>query len=131
MPKNKVWTKEKLAEWKERQSVVNAEYDKAVKHQLEEWVKGNNHHHTADHILSVVNEAGEVVGYHLLTGGECCPDFSCCSNARHWPLELRQKFIELREAGDRKACSDMLHTALNDLVGNTAYVTGQDKDPVH
>ena len=135
--KNKIWTKEELAEWKEKQKVVNAEYRTAVDHQLEEWVKGNNIHNNVNSINSIVDEDDNVVGYYQFEGGECCPDFSCC-NSNSWDIELRRKFTELYHNGDTAACQEMLMNGLNSLFNSKenkkfkkVYVAGQIAETKH
>ncbi len=127
--KNKVWTKEELASWAEKQKVHNAKYLIESKHQIEEWVKGNSIHNPLSSICAVVDNDGNIVGYiDFNEGGECCPDFSCCNGGQGWSLEKRQKFKELYDAGNTEACHEMLFSTLthiSELTGNSIYVSGQ------
>ena len=129
---NKVlWTQEKLDEWEKRQREVNTEYRKASNIQLEEWVKGNSTHNHINPINAIVDDDdGKVVGYFQSEGGECCPDFSCCGGTG-WPLEKRQKFLELHKSGNIDARDTMLLGALADLATTTnkeVYMAGQFSD---
>lgn len=126
----KEWTQEELKEWEKRQREVNAQYIQAANTQLKEWVKGNSTHNQIDRINSVLDENGNVVGYFQTEGGECCPDFSCCGG-NGWPLEKRQKFLDLHNSGNIDARDTLLIGALSDLVSTTdekVYIAGQLPD---
>lgn len=132
--KNKKWAEQDLEYWKNKQKELNPIYEAASKQQLAEWVKGNNIHNEHDRVVSVVDENDIVVGYHLLKGPECCPDFSCCG-AKGFTLEERECFVEFRHSGNAPATQHMLTAALSEvLVNNTkeeVYVTGQINEPFH
>ena len=61
-------------------------YEAAQAHQLKEWVAGRPWHNPF--------ERDDTRHDGLITKGECCPDFSCCSKQGLVPRALRTAFAE-------------------------------------
>jgi hypothetical protein len=74
-------------------------YQEKRDEQLREWVKGNPIH----------NDAG-------VDGGECCPDFSCCSPELLAPRKVREAFAAARAAGDQAKLNRMLGRFLGAMI---------------
>lgn len=134
--KNKVWTPEELAIWADKRKKANVDYQAACNIQLDEWVKGNSVHNNISPISGVVDSDNNIVGYFQCEGGECCPDFSCCSGDG-WPIDKRKKFVELHRMGNEEACHAMLFGSLSALVNeipletDKVYIAGQIGEITH
>lgn len=94
-----------------------ANYESASDHQLREWAEGRPWHNpwkpTAD------------VPDYTRTGGECCPDFSCCFPDMIWPRERRYAFV----AADDEQRGRMLRGALTNLTDpDKVHVVGGQHD---
>jgi len=69
--------------------------NQSINYQLEQWVKGRSIHNPIRN--------------------ECCPDFSCCSDVKIFPEEVRIKFSNAYKMQDRKTMFSILGMALADL----------------
>ena len=128
----KEWSHDELVKWEKLKQASDIEYNKAANNQLEEWVKGISIHNSVDRIISVVDENDNIVSYSQLTGGECCPDFSCCGNVG-WTIEKRKKFYDLHKSGNFEACQEMLFGVLTDMAkesNDKIYLAGQFPDSI-
>lgn len=85
-------------------------YKEASAHQLREWAEGRPWHNPW-------SPGAEAPDY-TRTGGECCPDFSCCRPDLIWASERRYAFVEASD----EAREGMLFGALVNLT---------DPDKVH
>lgn len=72
---------------------------KTPEEQLDLWCEGKSVHRDAD------------------DGGECCPDFSCCSPDLAIPIEERKKFRAAYHAKDDATCDRMAMGFLSGVVG--------------
>ena len=109
------YTEQEFAELKEKQAKQNTLYKEANAEQIKKWLSGVSEHNTVDRISSVVDKDGVEVDFYILTGGECCPDFSCCTGVI-WPLSERQAFVEAHKKGDTKKVREMLTSSLSNHI---------------
>ena len=109
------YTEQEFAELKEKQAKQNALYKEANAEQIKKWLSGVSEHNTVDRISSVVDKDGVEVDFYILPGGECCPDFSCCTGVI-WPLSERQAFVEAHKKGDTKKVREMLTSSLSNHI---------------
>jgi hypothetical protein len=91
-------------------------YDEALEYQLEEWVAGRPWHNP-------YTKFG--------TGGECCPDFSCCKPDLLWDVALREEFAEATRNGQDEKVHAMLMQSLGALLEHEGkrdevFVVGMD-----
>jgi len=71
----------------------------SVAHQLKHWVNG--------------------VPLHNTIRDECCPDFSCCNGGKIMPVELRKRFEEAVNSGDKSVKMEILGMGLSSLLADT------------
>lgn len=91
-------------------------YKDAADYQLREWAEGRPWHNPW--------APGATAPDYTRTGGECCPDFSCCAPAMIWARERRYAFVAAND-GQRE---DMLFGALSGLAADhNAYVIGSEE----
>jgi hypothetical protein len=91
-------------------------YKDAADYQLREWTEGRPWHNPWS--------PGADKPDYATTGGECCPDFSCCVPSMIWARERRYAFVEANDENRE----GMLFGALSGLVADhNAYVIG-DKE---
>lgn len=109
------YTEQEFAELKEKQAKQNALYKEANAEQIKKWLSGVSEHNTVDRISSIIDKDGAEVDFYTLPGGECCPDFSCCTGVI-WPLSERQAFTEAHEKGDTKKVREMLTGSLSNHI---------------
>lgn len=68
--------------------------------QLDRWVEGESlHNHDAP-----------------VTGGECCPDFSCCIPELQALRSTREEFRRARQEGDAAKENELLSQFLGELL---------------
>ena len=109
------YTKEEFDVLLKKQATQNALYKEASNEQIKKWMGGVSEHNMVDRISSVVDANGAVVDFYTLPGGECCPDFSCCTG-EIWPLEKRLDFDKAIQEGDQKTRQRMLSDSLRGFV---------------
>lgn len=91
-------------------------YNDAANHQLREWAEGRPWHNPWS--------PGATEPDYSRTGGECCPDFSCCAPSMIWASERRYAFV----AANDEQREGMLFGALAGLArDHDAYVIGSEE----
>lgn len=106
-------------QWYSEPVIVFKDYAEASAYQLKSWLAGQPWHNYWS--------PGATEPTFSKSGGECCPDFSCCVN-NMWPQEMRKKFVEGSD-DDRSA---MMADALGYFVKKhgAVVVTGSLKDDI-
>lgn len=84
--------------------------------QLRRWVEGAPVHRlTPD----------RKVGKHVLEGGECCPDFSCCRPELLAPVEVRKAFAVASRKERGKLLAHFLGALIEGVPVKVHIVTGE------
>lgn len=98
--------------------------------QVDEWLKGNAVHNN-DRWIYLTDDDDVVVRVEKMDGGECCPDFSCCSPKLLWPEEVRQSFKAADTATRWKMASMGVTAMINDEGLTARVIDGSDIKNIH
>lgn len=130
-------TPEEILSFLNNKEEMDSVYRDSCFKQLEEWINGNNYHNHFKLYMGVEDPDGNIIDYIEIKDGECCPDFSCCTEdeTKHWTKEMRMYFYNTYITKGPDACIPLLFGGIYNILPEelNTYISGQvpNKDNIH